>query len=357
MTSSDPIATDLKVYAAGQVTDSADGLLYPTEDTTATFETWLRVEMLDILRLMIEENLVRSLVPEMQYKLMQDMLELVADPQQHELIRLYSFCVAYAGLKRFHAARPAAMKADFLQKTVAFLSSIIDKDSLAANSSLGIDPFERLKALTTSIEALYLLAITTQQGDYTLPAAGAGSNSSKAANSSLSDLQEQRHVDVSALQQHGAVPLLAQAVEQCWQLLQDRDNFTYTPPASKAAAANGHAAGSSNGTLTAEEEAERAAETEEQKQLRAAAEEAIAAAHVTFEENWHNFLQAVYDTEVVPTYAVLGVHLGSALLQLLKHEVSISLLHIRFYVHSSPRGIFVVLKKLQAVSVGLLTEL
>eukprot|EP00878_Enallax_costatus_P007045 GHUV01007384.1.p1 GENE.GHUV01007384.1~~GHUV01007384.1.p1 ORF type:complete len:537 (+),score=187.34 GHUV01007384.1:232-1842(+) len=319
VTSSDPVVTDLKVYAAGEVTDSADGLLHPTKDTTVTFETWLRVEMLDVLRLMIEENLVKSLVPDMQYKLVQDMLQLTADPMQHELIRLYSFCAAYAGLKTFHAARPALVKAGFLQQAVEFLRSVIDKDSLADSSSLALDPFERLKALTTSIEVLYLLALTTQQGDYMLPAAGAGTSSKAAASASITDLQQQRQVNVAALQEHGAAPLLAKAVEQSWQISQDRNNFVYVPPARKSAATNGQTA-ENGSTAAADNDDDSTNDTEEQKKMRAVAEEAIAAASVTFEENWHNFLKAVYDTELVPSYAAFAVQLGCALLQLLHHE-------------------------------------
>lgn len=52
-----------------------EGMLYPTQDNITLFESWLRVEMLDALRMMIEENLVRSLLPDMQLKLITDMLQ------------------------------------------------------------------------------------------------------------------------------------------------------------------------------------------------------------------------------------------------------------------------------------------
>lgn len=54
--------------------DLPEGILYPSQDHITLFETWLRIEMLDALRMMIEENLVRSLLPDMQLKLIDDML-------------------------------------------------------------------------------------------------------------------------------------------------------------------------------------------------------------------------------------------------------------------------------------------
>lgn len=62
-------------------------------------------------------------------------------------------------------------------------------------------------------------------------------------------------------------------------------------------------------------------ESEELKELRAEAEAAAARANMTFDENWQAFLKAVYDTELVPTYAVTAIQLGCSLLQLLAHEV------------------------------------
>jgi hypothetical protein len=83
VTSTDPVVSDFKVANFGQVMDLPEGMLYPSQSHTTLFETWLRVEMLDALRMMIEENLVRSLLPEMQLKLISDMLQVRAgaDPQ------------------------------------------------------------------------------------------------------------------------------------------------------------------------------------------------------------------------------------------------------------------------------------
>jgi hypothetical protein len=75
VTSSEPVVADFKIANFGQVMDLPEGMLYPTQARTTLFETWLRVEMLDALRMMIEENLVRSLLPEMQLKLINDMLQ------------------------------------------------------------------------------------------------------------------------------------------------------------------------------------------------------------------------------------------------------------------------------------------
>lgn len=246
VTSSKPVVTDLQVAVHGQVVEAADGILYPTKDTNTKYETWLRVEMLDVLRLMIEEGLVKSLVPEMQAKLIEDMLQLASDDEKHELERLYAFCAAYAALKKFHAARPAALKADFLQRAATYLSVVLDEASRPAGSCF-IDPFEYLKALTTCVEALYFASINNQQGDYSLAATGAaaGTAARAGASTSLEDLQQQQqhHYHLQPLLDVGAAPLLVQAVQQAWQMLQARDNFTYTPPASEAA--NGHAAGDS----------------------------------------------------------------------------------------------------------------
>jgi len=48
VTSNDPIATDFKMAVHGQLIDAPDGILYPTKETTTTYEIWLRVEMLDV---------------------------------------------------------------------------------------------------------------------------------------------------------------------------------------------------------------------------------------------------------------------------------------------------------------------
>lgn len=43
---------------------------------------------------------------------------------------------------------------------------------------------------------------------------------------------------------------------------------------------------------------------------------------MSFDENWQAFLKAVYDTELVPAYALTAIQLGCGLLQLLAHAVS-----------------------------------
>eukprot|EP00879_Flechtneria_rotunda_P010523 GHRR01011001.1.p1 GENE.GHRR01011001.1~~GHRR01011001.1.p1 ORF type:complete len:461 (+),score=147.97 GHRR01011001.1:684-2066(+) len=317
VTNPSPIATDFKMAVHGQIIDAPDGILYPNKDTTTKYEVWLRVEMLDVLRLMIEENLIRSLVPEMQLKLIEDMLQFANDSQQHELIRLYSFSVAYAAVKRFHAARAAAIQAGFLDKAAAFLATILDEQQQHPASSVNVDPFEKLKALTTSIQAMYLVAVVNQQGDYILAAAGAGQPDSNSSNkNSVSDLQ--RQVNLAAHKQLAVASLLVQAVEACWQLLHERDTFEYVAPSKGS--------NSSNGTNTAADSAEHNAntekgETEKNGQLQKAAEEAVEAANMTFEENWQLFKQSVYRTDFVPAYAVAGIQLGCCLLQLLAHEV------------------------------------
>ncbi|WIA37779.1 hypothetical protein OEZ86_014648 [Tetradesmus obliquus] len=173
-----PLATDFKMAVHGRIVDAADGILYPTQSCNTKYETWLRTEMLDVLRMMLEEGL----------------------------------------------------------------------------------------------------------------------------------LQRQQHL--GPLVEAGVAPLLVAAVQQAWQELLARSAFTYTPPAKKPAAQE------------AEGDAEQSKEeeSEEQQELRAKAEEAVAAANMTFEENWQLFLKTVYDTELVPGYARAALQLGCGLLQLLAHE-------------------------------------
>jgi len=106
----------------------------------------------------------------MQLKLIADMLKLTGDVSQHELVRLYTFCVACAAVKRFHAARAAALRGNFLKSAAAYLNHVLSS-SHAADSVFLHDPFEQLKALVTCTEAIYLAGITNpQSGDYVLAA-------------------------------------------------------------------------------------------------------------------------------------------------------------------------------------------
>lgn len=376
-----PLATDFKMAVHGRIVDAADGILYPTQSCNTKYETWLRTEMLDVLRMMLEEGLVKSLVPEMQAKLIADLLQLSCKPaqssnsssngaslqessssaeqqkdaadatqdssngdsagsneqQDDELVRLYAFSAAYAAFKRFPAARAVAMRAGFLQAAAAHLAAVLEQGSSSSSSSeagsvLATDPFERLKAITTAVEAIYFVSLCNTQGEYTLAGAGAGSGAAAAAAEasngavstsgvpSLDQLQRQQHL--GPLVEAGVAPLLVAAVQQAWQELMARSAFTYTPPAKKPAAQE------------AEGDAEQSKEeeSEEQQELRAKAEEAVAAANMTFEENWQLFLKTVYDTELVPGYARAALQLGCGLLQLLAHEVSGWRFILRFYL-------------------------
>lgn len=268
----------------------------------------------------------------------------VAEDDKHpELVRLYSFAVAVAGLKRFHAARSAAITAGFPAKTAAFLRAVLDGPH-APESIYSRDPFEHIKALSSAIEGLYLVALTTKQGDYNLLAGSEGAAASNgdsnpagsqedpaamiaaalAAGATL-DSSRRSMEGLSVLQEVCAGPLLSRAVEKLWALLQDRHSFVYTPPAALAAAkaAAAETMAESNGDSKQKKEGgdgkkeEEEEETPEQKRMRAAAEEAIAMSQVTFDENWHMFLKAVYDTELVPIYTGVGMQLAAGLLQLL----------------------------------------
>jgi hypothetical protein len=281
-------------------------------------------------------------------------LQLSEDTKQPELVSLYSFAVAVAGVKRFHAARAAAIAGGFPAKTAAFLAGVLDGPH-AEDSIYAQDPCEQLKALATAAEGLYLVAVTNKQGDYTLASADSSSSgqdgsstsggssdpaaavaAAVAAGKTLEALD--RSMDgLPALQETCAGPLLSKALAKLWQILQDREQFVYTVPASiakqkadaaaaaEAAAANGDSSSSKAGEEGRKagqegEEAGAAEETAEQKQLRAAAEEAVAMAQVTFDENWHMYLKAVYDTQLVPIYAGVGMQLFAGLLQLLVHK-------------------------------------
>lgn len=272
------------------------------------------------------------------------MLQLSEDPQQPELVRLYSFAIAVAGVKRFHAARAAALAGGFPAKTAAFLAGVLDSPH-AEDSIYSRDPCEQLKALATAAEGLYLVALSNKQGDYSLASSSSSSGqdgsstdgsddpaaavaAAVAAGTTLEALDRSME-GLPALQDSCAGPLLSKALTKLWQILQDREQFVYTVPASiakqradaAAAAANGDGSKSGQeGGKAAQEGEEEAEETEEQKHLRAASEEAVAMAQVTFDENWHMYLKAVYDTQLVPVYAGVGMQLFAGLLQLLVHK-------------------------------------
>jgi hypothetical protein len=384
-----PLATDFKMAVHGRIVDAADGILYPTKSCNTKYETWLRAEMLDVLRLMLEEGLVKSLVPEMQAKLIADLLQLSCKPSQDssssssssaqdngstvqengaahdssngsssegngaaqdssngsggsdgdsssdrqhdDLVRLYAFCAAFAAFKRFPAARAAAMRAGFLQAAATYLAAVLEQASSSSDSDAGsvlaTDPFERLKAITTAVEAIYFVSLCNAQGEYAL--AGAGTRSTAAAagatdgpvvTSGVPSLQQlQRQQQLGPLVEAGVAPLLVRAVQKAWQDLQDRSAFSYTPPpARKAEGAAGDDAAAGSGE---DAEREKEAESDAEKELRKKAEEAVAAANMTFEENWQVFLKTMYETEMVPTYVRAAVQLGCGLLQLLAVEV------------------------------------
>jgi hypothetical protein len=275
-------------------------------------------------------------------------MQLAEDSKQPDMVHLYSFAVAVAGVKRFHAARGAAIAGGFPAKTASFLQAVLAGPH-APESIYSRDPFEHIKALAAAAEALYIVAVTNRQGEYTLAAPSGSSSGSKgvaqngntaAAGATLEELD--RNLEgLPLLQELGVGALLSRAIEKLWGLLQERDTFAYVLPASlaaraaekaaeAAAAANGSSAagdkgsstGSAGGTAEGSEavQAEAPEETEEQKRLRDAAEDAVAMSQVTFDENWHMFLKAVYDTELVPVYVGVGIQLAAALLQLLVHK-------------------------------------
>lgn len=61
--SPDPGVEDLQIMAGGRV---ANGMPHPSEDVLVPYEVWLRLEMLRVLTMMLEEGRVKSLVAHMQ---------------------------------------------------------------------------------------------------------------------------------------------------------------------------------------------------------------------------------------------------------------------------------------------------
>ncbi len=109
----------------------------------ALVQVWIRVEMLEVVGTMIQEGLVGTLVVPMQTKLVEDLLELSQEEEQHELLRLTAFSTALVALKAFHAARahvlaPAAASS-FLDKAMAQLQRLVGGPR--ASSSTAADAF------------------------------------------------------------------------------------------------------------------------------------------------------------------------------------------------------------------------
>lgn len=266
--SKETIVQDLQVVMGGEVVKEADGILYPTKENTVPYEVWIRIEMLDALTIMINEGLVKSLIPVMQQKLVEDLLELANDPEQHELLRLYAFVAAYHGAKHFHAARPQLLQGStFISSVEQYLNSVLKEHS---SSSIFNDPLQLLKAVATATEALYLPVHTYVQQD---------KNNLKSSKT-LSDLEllPNMHPYLEA----GLMPLISQALQKAWSTLQNRDSSQIDSSSSSDASSTGQ---------------------------------------VSFDDNWQQYLKHYYDTDFVPFHARVAIELGGALLQLMANQV------------------------------------
>jgi hypothetical protein len=326
--SKDPVASDLQVAVHGQVIQAADGILYPTKEVSTPYEIWVRVEMLEVLRVMISEGIVKSLVPEMQQKLVTDLLQLTTDVQQHELIRLYAFLVATAAIKHFHTLRPAiAASQEYLPKVQDYLEHVLEQHS---SCSIFIDPLEHIKALHSCIESLYLLSVgRNSHGD---PNLKLGSVLKDSTSTTTLDNIQSLYPDLLPVLNPGLAPLLASATQQVWILLQARNSFE--PPKQKPAKQQGQeqldteaaaaqavkdgedeaaAAGASKDGNT---EGEAAGTAKEEKQKDEIGQQ-------SFEENWQMFLAEGYNKDVMPSMGKTTIALASALLQLLTLQVSV----------------------------------
>ena len=308
--SKDPVASDLQVAVHGQVIQAADGILYPTKDVSTPYETWVRVEMLEVLRVMINEGIVKSLVPEMQQKLVDDLLQLTSDVQQHELIRLYALLAATAAIKQFHTLRPAIVASQgYLPKVSEYLEHVLQQHT---SSSIYIDPFEHMKALHACVEALYLLSVgRNSHGDPNLKLDSVLKDSSTVT--SLDNIQS-LYPDLLPVLDPGLAPVLSSAIQQAWSLLHDRDCFE---PLKDKPAKQQQEQQQPDGDAAAaakDGEADVAAAAKEEQQEEEIGEQ-------SFEDNWQMFLKTGYDKDLLPSMGKTTIALAAALLQLMTLQV------------------------------------
>jgi hypothetical protein len=313
--SKEDLATDLQVAHHGQIVQAADGILYPTQDVTTSYEAWLRVEMLDVLATMISEGLVRSLVPEMQLKLMHDCLAITSDKEQHELVRLYAFVTALQAAKSFQPIRGAAgADPQFLEATLSYLKAVTADHSPC---SIFIDPCEHMRALNACIEALYLAAVGGHQ-------AGDPSLKTSASYIPVADLVTPLQPS-PALQDPAVAAAVAKALQQTCCLLVDREQrmeAAAAAAADKAAKKQQKAAEAAAGKQTADTTSSSSKEGEE-KELPPELQEQLDAIPTSFADHWRQYLDAA---DAGGNLAALGsatAAMAAALLQLLAQQVRV----------------------------------
>lgn len=313
--SKEDLATDLQVAHHGQIVQAADGILYPTQDVTTSYEAWLRVEMLDVLATMISEGLVRSLVPEMQLKLMHDCLAITSDKEQHELVRLYAFVTALQAAKSFQPIRgAAAADPQFLEATLSYLKAVTADHSPC---SIFIDPCEHMRALNACIEALYLAAVGGHQS-------GDPSLKTSAPYIPVADLVTPLQPS-PALQDPAVAAAVAKALQQTCCLLVDRERrmeAAAAAAADKAAKKQQKAAEAAAGKQTADTSSSGSKEGEE-KELPPELQEQLDAIPTSFADNWRQYLDAA---DAGGNLAALGsatAAMAAALLQLLAQRVRV----------------------------------
>lgn len=257
--------------------------------------------MLDVLATMLREGVVRSLTPVMQSKLVNDLLQRALDGGRAPLLRAYALRAAHAAVAAFNAVRPDVLRAAgggegpgagaaagaYLRAAVAALRLALGEQEGAGGEAGGggerggapegaganacaVDPFERLKLLSTACQALYLSAAGTDA-----PAAAFAAEGRRLGNA-------QKLPSVAAIAAAGAGPLLARAVGAAAGALAEQ---------------RGGAAGGEGAEVVDEEKA--------------------AAGELSFEDNWAQYLKAGYAGPLVGAEAPVVVAFGGALLQLL----------------------------------------
>ncbi len=299
--------------------------------------------MLDALTVMLQEGVVRSLTPAMQSKLVSDLLARAADPARSPLVRAYALRAAHAAAVVFNPVRgevlrmgggsggegggssgddeegaAAATAGAYVRAAVAALrlatetpgaaaantpassadSADGDAPAAAAAAALAnpfsLDPFERLKLLSTACQALYLAAAGADAAAAIPFTAGAGARR-------LGDAQ--RLPDVSQLAAAGAGPLLARAVAAAAATLLDR---AAAVAAAKKAGSPGQKA----------EKKLKDGDDDDEDGEDGLADKALAG-ELTYEDNWAEYLKANFDSPDVAEAAAAVVGFGGALLQLL----------------------------------------
>lgn len=296
----------------------------------------MRIEMLAAVTTMLQEGVVHSLSHVMQAKLVSDLMDRVRDDARSPLVRGYCMLAAHAAVVAFNALRPLLLRsadasapsapqaqggteesppsaALFVRSACSVLrmatkaaQAAVGDGSGAASSANGdvtpgdltnpfsVDPFERLRLLSTACQALYLVAAGSEAA-LPLPFGPDGRR--------LSDAQ--RLPDVSQLATLGVAPLLVRAVEAAAAALRDRCMALESGAAAAPSAAENGGEGVDKEGGAAASELDKAA-----------------AGELPYDDNWREFLDMGFKGALVPREAASVVGFGGALLQLVARSTA-----------------------------------